>query len=54
MIWARVEKNASNHMGILGHVDDVPVPPALAAAAKWTLEAHLGGVVLMCEADVCS
>lgn len=40
VIGFRVEENAGNLVGAVGHVDDVTISSALAAAAKWTLEAH--------------
>lgn len=40
-MWIGVEQNAGHPVAVVGHVDDVTIPSALATATKWTLEAHL-------------
>ena len=39
--WARVEEDPSNFAGILGSLDDVTVPPAVAVTTKGAIEVHV-------------
>jgi len=36
-----VEDNTRNLVGVVGHVDDITIPSALATTTERTLEAHL-------------